>query len=126
MIPSINLAEAVDYISKFDKEEPKTIWKVGAIDTQVLATLTTKTGAEPARSLEYMIDIVRFGLKNFVNFKDPYGQDIKPDFVSYSLNGKNYMILADSIVKLIPMSVITELGGEILRLSNISEEQRKN
>lgn len=120
-IKGISLSETVDFVSQYDKVEPKTIWKLGALDSEVFDLL-----GEDKNPLRLMSDAVRFGLKGVENFKDGNGNDIKFNTVSRAVGPYNYKVVADNIMKIIPPQVKTELGMEILKISKLNEEEIKN
>lgn len=120
-IKGISLGETKDFVSEFDKEEPKTIWKLGVLDSEIFDLL-----GEDKNPLRLVSDAVRFGLKGFENFKDGNGSIIKFDTVSRAVGLYNYKVVADSIMKIIPPQVKTELGIEILKMSKLPEEEIKN
>jgi len=120
-IKGISLNETKDFVSQYDKSEPKTIWKIGALDSEIFDLL-----GEDKNPLRLMSDAVRFGLKNFENFKDANDNLIKFDTVSRAVGPYNYKVVSDSIMKIIPPQVKSELGAEILKLSKLNEEEIKN
>jgi len=122
MITGISLSETKDFISSFDKDEPKTVWKLGVLDAEVYASL----GELANNPLKMMFELVRFGLKGFEGFKDNAGNEVKFSTVSRNLGPHNYKIVADNIMKIIPSQVVNEIGGERLRLSTVSEGEVKN
>ena len=142
MITGINAAETIDHISKYetDKNNP-TIWKIGVLDSilkskiQDISTVYESDPINPqivrARATinvqERIIDIVRFGLKDIVNFIHPQtGNPIKFDTVSVSRFGKNYNVVSDEILKVIPSKILEELAEEISKQSGITEDEIKN
>ncbi len=120
-IKGISLSETKDIISEYDKNEPKTIWKVGPLDSEIFDLL-----GEDKNPLRLMSDAVRFGLKGFENFKDSNDNVIKFDTVSYAVGPYNYKVVANNIMKIIPPQLKTELGREILKMSKLNEEEVKN
>ena len=120
-IKGISLGETKDFVSSFDKDEPKTIWKLGALDSEVFDLL-----GEDKNPLRLMSDAVRFGLRGFENFKDGNGNEVKFSTVSRAVGPYNYKVVSDSIMKLLPPQVKTELGTEILKMSKLNEEEVKN
>ncbi len=120
-IKGISLSETKDIISEYDKNEPKTIWKVGPLDSEIFDLL-----GEDKNPLRLMADAVRFGLKGFENFKDSNDNVIKFDTVSYAVGPYNYKVVANNIMKIIPPQLKTELGREILKMSKLNEEEVKN
>jgi len=122
-IVGISLSETKDFVSSHDKGEPKTIWKVSVLDSEVFASL----GEHSNNPLKMMLEIVRFGLKGFENFTDAAGNKLNFNTVVRSLGGPHtYKVVADSIIKIIPSQIINEIGAEILRLSQLNEEETKN
>lgn len=122
MITGISLSETKDYISQFDKDEPKTIFKLGVLDAEVFASLGEFTG----NPLRMMLEIARYGIKGFENLKDSVGNVVQFSTIPRQLGPYSYKVLSDSILKTIPSQVINELGAEILRMSKLSEEETKN
>lgn len=120
-IKGISLAETVDYVSQYDKEEPKTIWKLGALDSEVFDLL-----GEDKNPMRLIADAVRFGLKGFENFTDGNGKTVRFDTVSRVVGSYTYKVVADNIMKIIPPQVKAELGNEIMKMSKLNEEEVKN
>lgn len=120
-IKGISLGETKDYVSQYDKDEPKTIWKLGALDSEIFDLL-----GEDKNPLRLMSDAVRFGLKGFENFKDGNGNIVKFDTISRAVGSYNYKVVSDNIMKIIPPQVKSELGGEILKISKLDEGEIKN
>ena len=119
-IKGISLGETKDFVSSYDKDEPKTIWKLGVLDSEIFDLL-----GEDKNPLRLMSDAVRFGLKGFENFNVD-GQPVKFDTISRAVGSYNYKVVADSIMKIIPPQVKTELGTEILKMSKLDENEIKN
>jgi len=120
-IRAISLAETKEIISQFDKENPKTKWIIGPLDSEIYDLI-----GEDKNPLRIMSDAVRFGLRGFENFTDAEGKPVKFDTVSRTYGLYNYKVVSDSIMKIIPPQVKTELGAEILKISRLSEEEAKN
>jgi len=120
-IKGLSLGETKEFISSYDKEEPKTKWILGPLDSEIFDLL-----GEDKNPLRLMSDAVRFGLKGFENFKDSAGKEIKFDQVSRAVGAYNYKVVSDSIMKLLPPQVKTELGTEILKMSKLNEDEIKN
>lgn len=125
MITGIDTGLAQDYVSKFDNSEPKTIWKIGVLSAQVFAYVGSKI-SDSAKSIEGMIEIVRFGLKGFENFKDKDGNDVKFTTQSKDVYSGTFHIVSDNIISFIPIDIIIELGGKILEITKLSEQVIKN
>ena len=120
-IKGISLGETKEFYSQYDKDEPKTKWIIGALDSEVFDLL-----GEDKNPLRLMSDAVRFGLKGFENFKDGNGNEVKFNTVSRAVGPYNYKVVADNIMKIIPPQVKTELGMEILKISRLNEDEAKN
>jgi hypothetical protein len=117
----INLAKTEDYICSIDADDPKTVWKISAVDS-IAVSISVGSG----RSAEDMTELVRFGLKGFENFPDSEGKPIVFETQPLSVKGELYQVVARKVLKQIPVSYLLELGTRILALSTLSEDQRKN
>ncbi len=142
MITGINIAETKDYISKYDPDKEKaTIWKIGILDSILkskIQNVVTTYEADPSNPRnvkakatinvkEQALEIVRFGLKGFENFIHPQTKEpIKFDTISISRFGKNYNVVSDRILEIIPSEVLGELAEEIGKESGLTEEETKN
>jgi hypothetical protein len=122
MITGVSLSQTKDYISKFDKGEPKTVWKIGTLDSDIFDLL----GEYTHNSFKMMSEAIRFGLKGFENFKDSLGNPVAFNTVSRAVGSYNYQVVIDNIMKIIPQEVKIELGNEILTLTKLSSEETKN
>jgi hypothetical protein len=125
MITGIDTGLAQDYISKFDCSEPKTIWRIGVLSAHAFAYVGSKI-SDPTKSLDAMIEIVRFGLLGFSNFKDKDGSDVKFITENKDIHSGSYRIVSDNIISLIPVDIVIELGGKILEITKLSEQVIKN
>lgn len=125
MITGIDTGLAQDYISKFDNSEPKTIWKLGVLSAHAFAYVGSKV-SDPKQSIEGMIEIVRFGLLGFSNFKDKDGNDVKFTTQIKDIHSKSHQVVSGNIIDFIPVDIIIELGGKILEITKLSEQVIKN
>jgi len=122
MITGVNISATKDYTSKLDKSDPKTIWKIGALDSDVFDLI----GDQAQNPLKMTSEVVRFGLKGIENFKDSYGNEIKFDTVSRAVGRNNYSVVADNIMKIIPPEIKNELSEQILNLTKLNPDEIKN
>lgn len=122
MITGINLFETENYTSKYDKSEPKTVWKIGAIDSESMPIVMADNG----NTILAMTQAVRFGLKGFENFKDAKGNDVVYATEQKVFMGRLCNVLADSILKILPPMLILELGTKIVKIGELSEAEAKN
>jgi hypothetical protein len=125
MITGIDTSLSQDYISKFDTTEPKTTWKLGALSAYAFAYVGSKI-ADPTQSINGMIEVVRFGLLGFDNFKDSKGALVPFETQPKSTGSHDYQIVKDKIISIMPVDLIIELGGKILELTKLSEQEIKN
>jgi hypothetical protein len=121
-ITGISLSETKDFISTSDTSEPKTIFKLGVLDAEAFASL----GEFVNNPLKMMLEIVRFGLKGFENFKDSNGNEVKFSAISKSVSSYNYKVVSDSVLKIIPSHIINEIVAEIMQMSKLGESEAKN
>jgi len=122
MIKGLGLSETKDYISEYDKGVEKTTWKIGVLDSDIFDLV----GGNVLNRLSAMTEVVRFGLKGFANFKDNSGNEITFHTTNRIIGAVTYKIVADSIMKVIPPEIKYELANEIIKLSQLSEQEIKN
>ena len=125
MIIGIDTSLSKDFISRYDNSEPKTVWKIGVLSAHAFAYVGSKI-SDPTKSLEGMIEVVRFGLLGFDNFKDAKGNLVPFDTVSKSIGQHNYNVVTDKIIAIMPIDIIIELGGRILEMTKLTEQEIKN
>jgi len=135
MINAIPLGQSIEFKLPYDKENP-TIWILGAIDSitkmemfSVLAPIEKTEKSEdysPRISpLQFNLELVRFGLKGFKNFMFNK-QDVEFKTEKISRYGKTYQVASDETLGKIPMRVLNLLADEILKIQEVTEEERKN
>lgn len=125
MITGIDTNAAVDYISKLDNSEPKTVWKIGVLSAREFAYVSAKM-LNPETSIDGLIETVRFGLLGFSNFKDKDGSDVQFTTKTKEIYSQTFAVVSDSIVSIIPIDIMLELGGKILEITKLSEQEIKN
>lgn len=125
MITGIDTSLTQDYISKFDNSEPKTIWRLGVLSAHAFAYVGSKI-SDPTKSIEGMIEVVRFGLLGFDNFKDAKGNLVPFETQLKSIGSHDYQIVKDKIISIMPVDLIIELGSRILEITKLSEQEIKN
>ena len=140
MIKALDLNSVIDYVLKTDTEEPKTIWKLGILDTRIrkqLEDVAWEYETDPAQPGSATVkasfnmgksemDFVSFGLKGFEGFTKPDGKQVYFKTEERNVNGKIYHVVAEEILKIIPGDVIKELAEKIKNINNVDEEERKN
>ena len=119
MIKGLGLAETKDFVSSYDKDDQKTIWKVGVLDSDIFDLVENSTALA-------MTTAVRFGLKGFENFVDSAGKPVVFSTKNILVGVTTYAVVADSIMKIISPEVKYELAVQILKMSKLSEDEIKN
>jgi len=122
MITGINLSETKKFISKYDKGDPQTVFKIGVLDSEQMVYVMSEEG----QILKTMTNAVRFGLKDVEKFLDAKGNEILFETEKKLFGGRQHDVVADSIMKVIPTAVILEMGTEIMKMSDLSEQEAKN
>ncbi len=135
MISPIPIGQIKDFTLPNDKKDP-TIWKIGVLDSIVKTLLMSRTldikiensqtkSYPTAATLELDIDILRFGLKGWQNFK-LNGKDVEIKKEKENLGKEDYDVLSRDSIKFIPRGIITTLANEIYISSEVSDDEEKN
>jgi hypothetical protein len=114
-----------DYISKYDKGEQKTIWKIAVLSAHAFAHIGSKI-TDQTKAVEGMLEVVKFGLRGFENFKDKDGKDVQFTTETKELYSRTYNLVSNNIINIIPIDIIIELGGRILEITKLTEQEIKN
>jgi len=125
MISGIDTSLSQDYVSKYDSGETKTIWKLGVLSAHAFSYVSSKI-VDPSKSIDGMIEVVRFGLRGFDNFKDAKGNLVPFETQIKGIGSHNYDIVKDKIIEIMPIDLIIELGGKILEMTKLTDEEIKN
>jgi len=142
-IKGINIYETRDYISRYDPEkdgDKATVFTIGLLDKQIsnyikdrsaqyeyVASNPDGEAALSVRPHERNLDIFRFGVRDIKNLIDPQTEKpVRFDTTSISRFGKNYNVVSDSILQMIPDCIIDEIAAEIDKINKLSPEERKN
>lgn len=138
---ALDLSAIYRHESKHDTDEVKTTWLLGALDTRIRMMLEDiaweyetdpgKPGTTKAKASfnlgKSALELVAFGLKGFENFIDPKtGKMIEFKVEPRIVGNKQYFVVDDEIIKLIPGDVIKELAEKIKDINKIDEQERKN
>lgn len=123
MAKAINLTKTENFVCSIDKDEPKTKWKITAVDSIVVASALS---GENGKTAEAMMELTRFGLKGFEDFTDDNGKKIEISFENAVLRGRTYEVVSRNVLATIPVAYIVEIGTRILSFGSLSGEQRKN
>lgn len=139
-IIGLTLATTRDFQSKSDAAfgtPEATTFVLGALDVFVASNifdknLTVMRGAtgQPEGTRfhfnEVMLELARFGLKNWRNFKDSDGNDIPFATQKRIVNGKEYTVASDTSLAMIPFPVLMEIGMEVEKVNNVTKVEAKN
>lgn len=138
MIKAVDIDEKSDYVAKSDRDLPEseqTIWKIGVIDSITMSKLErmdiqfnaeTNDTKIQANVLGREIEMVRYGLKGWENFKDSRGEPVKCEKSLVGSAGGSREELTDRCIRQIPIEIIKELA-EVIRTQNVvGEAERKN
>jgi hypothetical protein len=124
MITGIDTGLSQDFLSKYDAE-PKTIWKIGVLSAYAFAYVGSRL-SDQTKSIEGMIDVVKFGLLGFENFKDKSGKEIRFETEEKAIGSHSFRIVTDKVISAIPIDILIELGGKILEITKLTEQEIKN
>lgn len=115
MISGIDLKATVEYCMKDDKENP-TVWILGPLTSSALSRIASASGA--GDPMKQMVELVRFGVKGWRNFKlGEQEVEFKTD-----VDGS----IPISLLDIIPIKAIIELGTELLAINKLSPKEIKN
>lgn len=135
MISPIPVGQIKDFVLPTDKKDP-TIWRLGTLDSIVKTLIMSKSfevrvegekikTSPVVAALELDIEILKFGLKGWTNFK-LNGKEITFKIDKEELGGQKYDVLSRDSIKFIPRNVVTTLANEIFKENELSEEAEKN
>jgi len=139
-ILALDLNEIIDYVSKYDTGDPKTIFKLGVIDTRIRKQLEdiaweyetdpSQPGSGKAKASFNLgkseLEMVAFGLRGIENFTNKNGEPINFKTDRRIIANKTYVVASDEVIRLIPGNVISELALKIKEINKVGEEERKN
>ncbi len=135
MVIAIDINAIKEYSLKDDISDNKTIFLIGQIDSITRsyvddenALYDFKDKDEPVKTKfnTKLIDIIRFGVKGWKNFKDVAGFDVefKTEEKTFPIIGKR-TVMSDESISRIPSKYILELSIEIITNNTLTEEDKK-
>lgn len=146
-IRGTNLAEEFPWTSEHDDgvdptpenpnpENPKTIWHFGGIDATVRTHIIDNeiqysVGQDGSMVQTNMlgrrnVELVRHMLRRVENYYDPAGKPIALELEEAFLFQKQRKIVPDTFISTIPVKVLNEIGGMLVRRLTQTGEQAKN
>lgn len=94
------------------------------------SVLSGKSGSDEVgihtRMNKTNIDAVQHGLTGFENFADKKGNAVVFRTVKDTVNGREYDVADDAVLKALGIQLIQELASEIKRISEVSADEEKN
>lgn len=140
MLIALDLNATMDFHSKYDLSDPKTTFKIGVLDpltrariedAQTAFIMGSQQESAPKTDIKISVrqrnlDIVRYGLRGWENFKDSKGNIVPFETVVSSSGDSSRSVVSDRCLGMIPWEVIQELAEEILKANTLSKEEEKN
>lgn len=117
-----------------------TVWILGTLDLRSRAFIQDETTAFQVsdsdrpkdkadvklRLSQSKILTVRFGVKGWKNLKDEFGQELPYAADTLPLDGKSYDVVAKTLIERFPYELVEALSEAIVKLSTLTEPDRKN
>lgn len=126
MISGIDLTETMDYVSKLDTEDIKTIFVISPVSSRIQARVGKLAGADGGGALDSMMEAFRFGVKDIKNLQNKQGVPVKFKTEEVVVGNEKCFIVSKDIVDILPLNVIIEVGAKIMSFNNLTEEEAKN
>ncbi|KKM86123.1 hypothetical protein LCGC14_1282200 [marine sediment metagenome] len=138
-IQTLNLDAEWEFKSKFDpdkKNENATVFTLGTLSNRLLSYLQDKATTFKGTSEENVeasimnaslaIEVVRYGLKGFVNLQDSEGKLVEFETQRQNVHGMDVRAVKSSIINVIPKAVVMEMAEELQKRNELSEAESKN
>jgi len=138
-IQTLNLDAEWEFKSKFDpdkKNENATVFTLGTLSNRLLSYLQDKATTFKGTSEENVeasimnaslaIEVVRYGLKGFVNLQDSEGKPVEFETQRQNVHGMDVRAVKSSIINVIPKAVVMEMAEELQKRNELSEAESKN
>jgi len=125
MIKAIKVGAVVEYTSRHDKSEPKTVWllRIAPLGWRVEVWGSIAPVGMRFEEKDVIIKVVKMGLAGWRGFVDENGNEIQPEYEKDKKYG--LQVLTDDVLGKIPWLVLDELAFEIYRLNFLGEPQKK-
>ena len=129
--------EVRDYSLTKDTGESKVVFQLGVLDSLLRAYIDDKyyevtKEDESVRLTDVQIhakfvDFVRFGLRGWKNFRDRQGKEVEFAVEEIDVPGVGKRArVKDESLKRLTLGNILELGGQILAMSRVSNQEAKS
>lgn len=117
MITGLDLTATTDFTLKGDKDNP-TVWKLGVMPSYLFAKLS---GQATDNEIETAFKLLQLSIKGWENFGD-----IKFETEELEMLGDKVQGVPIRLLETIPISAITELSTQVMKLNQLTEGERKN
>ena len=107
MIRGIDVTQRIEFISKEDKDEDKTVFVLKPLTASEVINISGMMTSGKAKTGDYMFELVSLSVVQIKN-PDKKGEEVK-DFLGT-----------------LPANILVEIADEVNKLVNISEKERKN
>jgi hypothetical protein len=126
MISGIDLTETIDFTSKSDTGEIKTVFTVSPVSSRIQARVGKLAGADGGGALDSMMEAFKFGVKDIKNLQNKQGGPVRFKTEEIIVGNERWFVVAKDIIDILPLTVIIEVGAKIMSFNNLSEEEAKN
>ena len=134
MINPIPLGQNIEFVVPEDTVNP-TVWLIGPISSLAKIAIFSSFGSNLTQEnkgelgkispLLFNLELVRFGLKGFRNFK-LNGKDVEFKTEKRTIYNKTILAVSDELLEIIPLTALNAIGTKILEEQEITKEERKN
>ncbi len=121
MISGLDLKATIDYTLKNDTTNP-TIWKLGVIPSDLFSRISQEAQTD---QMGTVFKIVQATIKGWSNFQIS-GTDCPYSTEKQKVFGEDMDIVPMSLIRQIPLNVITELSTKAMEINQLSELETKN
>jgi hypothetical protein len=139
-IRALTLSTVKEYQSDLDPAkgtDEATVFVIGAIDAFASTYIADRTlvfsdSGNGTREISQMklnevnLDMVRFGLKGWRNFRDDSDNDVEFKTVDRVVLSKKYTVVADECLARMDISLIRELANAIQSINMVTKEEAGN
>ena len=142
MIVAIDINETREFTLKADTEDP-TVFTIGQLDPTLRAVIedeaavfgyAARDGSGSASSSDVKLknrqrelELVRYGLRNWRNFKNGKGQDVGFFLTDHNVAGAGKRRgVSDESLAMLPIDAISEIAAAVRAFNTIDKDTEKN
>jgi len=120
LITGVDKNEVFEYVSKLDKGDKPTIWKLGVLlkkdSIAMMTDAVTASGEMDIKALQANSPkIVKAGLRGVKNYQ-----------ISKGVDPKDYDEVTEELLESIPTLLIPELASQIIANNFVTDDETKN